>query len=66
MDDRLNVYREYDSPPQTLFIGLGYDDNPEDERRHYRRFYDDELEYVKEIFPQESPFCLSRQEIYRA
>ena len=38
---------------------LGYNStpplNPEEDKKHYRRFYDDELENCKEIF-SESPF----------
>jgi hypothetical protein len=44
LDDRLKVYRETNIPPESLYIGLGYDDVPEDKRRHYRRFYTEELE----------------------
>jgi hypothetical protein len=29
LDPRLNVYRENPSPPESLFIGLGWDENPE-------------------------------------
>lgn len=45
-------------PPKTLFIPLGYDPEPpiegkpETNKKHYRRFYDDELEEVKEVFPK--------------
>lgn len=56
LDKRLNVYREYDSPPDSIFIGLGWDENPETKRRHYRRFYNQELENVKEIMPVSTPF----------
>lgn len=45
-DERLNVDREYDAPPATLFIGLGWDEDASTGRRHYRQFYDDELELV--------------------
>lgn len=37
-------------------MGLGYDETPEDKRRHYRRYYHEELEKVKAIMPVESPF----------
>ena len=38
-----------------MYIGLGWDEEPEQKRRHYRRFYPDELENVKEIMG-EAPF----------
>jgi hypothetical protein len=38
-----------------LYIGLGWDEEPEDKKRHYRRFYPDELENVKELMG-EPPF----------
>lgn len=37
-------------------MGLGWDETPEHGRRHYRRFYNDELENIKEIMPVPSPF----------
>lgn len=55
-DERLKVDREYDAPPKTMFIGLGWDEDATTQRRHYRQFFDDELENVTEIFPQKSPF----------
>lgn len=54
-DEMLNVHREVNHPPDSLFIGLGYDEEPEDNRKHYRRFYPDELENVKELMG-EPPF----------
>jgi hypothetical protein len=56
LDERLNVYREAKLPPDTIYIGLGWDEAPEDKRRHYRRFFPDELENVREILPVASPF----------
>lgn len=56
MDELLMVHREKNIPPDSLYIGLGYDDNPEDKRRHYRRYYADELENIKELMPNPSPF----------
>jgi hypothetical protein len=43
-------------PPDSLYIGLGFDDTPEDKRRHYRRYYADELENVRELLYNPSPF----------
>ena len=39
LDERLNVYREINVPPETMYLGLGWDDKPEAKKRHYRRFY---------------------------
>jgi hypothetical protein len=39
-----------------MFIGLGWDEDMETKRRHYRRFYPDELENVREILPNPTPF----------
>jgi len=56
LDTRLNVYREQNLPPESLFIGLGWDENPEQKRKHYRRYYPDELENITEIMPVPTPF----------
>ena len=56
LDERLNVHRECNIPPSTLYMPLGWDEVPEDNRKHYRRFFPDELEYVTEIMPKQSPF----------
>ena len=52
----MKAYREYNIPPDSIFIALGWDPTPEDKRKHYRRFYDDELEKVKEVMELETPF----------
>ena len=51
MDQRLKVYRESQGPPETLFFGLGWDEDPDTHRKHYRRFYPKELENVTEVMP---------------
>ncbi len=56
LDERLNVHRESNCPPESLFLGLGWDENPESKRKHYRRFYNQELETVKEVMPLSTPF----------
>lgn len=53
-------------PPDSVFMGLGWDPEPtEDHRRHYRRYYADELEKITEVMPVPSPFdtyeCLKGQ-----
>lgn len=47
-DERLKIDREVDFPPSSLFKAIGYDKNPSDEVKHYRRYYPDELENVKD------------------
>ena len=56
MDKRLQVMREVNPPPETLFLGLGWDETHESQTRHYRRFYPHELETVTEIMPVPTPF----------
>ena len=54
-DERLKVMREINPPPPSIFIGLGFNATPEEKKRHYRRYFPDELENVKEVIP-ENPF----------
>lgn len=49
-DELLQVEREIDSPPEALFIGLGWDEDSKTQRKHYRRFYPDELENAGEKY----------------
>lgn len=55
MDDVLKVMRETTKPPDSLYIGLGWDESHEESKRHYRRYYADELENNKELMG-EPPF----------
>ena len=55
MDDILKVMREVSKPPDSLYIGLGWDESHEESKRHYRRYYADELENNKELMG-EPPF----------
>ena len=55
-DDVLDCDREHCKPPETLYIGLGWDEDATTERKHYRRFFPDELENVKEVLHVSSPF----------
>ncbi len=44
-DETLKGYREINQPPESMFIGIGWDEFPPDQKRkHYRRFYPKELE----------------------
>ena len=56
LDTRLNVHRECNIPPESLYMGLGWDETPEDERKHYRKYYTQELEFTKDVMPVETPF----------
>lgn len=62
-DERLKLLKEsLPKPPSTIYKEIGHDkqapENPEVANKHYRRFYDDELENVKEIF-KKKPFHTS-------
>lgn len=52
LDERLSIQREVNPPPPSIFIGLGFNNVPEDKKKHYRRYYPDELENVKEVIPK--------------
>ena len=55
-DAILECDREINKPPESQYIGLGWDENKETERKHYRRFFNDELENVKDVLGIGSPF----------
>lgn len=55
-DAILDCDREIKKPPETLYIALGWDEDSTTERKHYRRFYNDELENVQEVLAISSPF----------
>jgi hypothetical protein len=50
-DDRLKLHREIKPPPASLFVGLGFNATHEEKKKHYRRYYPDELENVKDVMP---------------
>lgn len=56
MDERLKVYKEVDPPHDDLYMGLGWDEDKDTKRKHYRQFFNGELENNTEIFPEKSPF----------
>ena len=56
MDERLKVYKEYDPPSDKLYIGLGWDETRDQNRKHYRKYYEDELENDTDLFETKSPF----------
>ena len=57
-DEILDVDREYGKPPESAFIGLGWDVDSTTKRKHYRRFFADELENIKEGLELVSPLQL--------
>ena len=54
-DDRLKIEVEIEKPTDQRYWELGFDENPGDMRKHYRMYYEDELENIEEIMPS-SPF----------
>ena len=58
-DERLKINRETNKPPSTLYMEIGYNHEiPKSGKegvKHYRRFYNDELENNKDIFKKD-PF----------
>jgi len=56
LDPRLKVDKEVCPPPANMYIPLGWDEDKNSNRKHYRKFYNDELENNRDIFPTESPF----------
>ena len=59
LDKRLNVKREIEpKPPVTIYKEIGYDQNPPEDvstgNKHYRKYFEDELENVKEIFAKKA------------
>lgn len=55
-DERLQVDRECGIPPESLYLPLGWDEFPTQRRKHYRKFFPDELENVLDVMPKKSPF----------
>jgi len=57
-DDELMIDREDEDkkPSDKLFVGLGWDEDATTKRKHYRRFYPNNLEDTKEVLPVPTPF----------
>jgi hypothetical protein len=55
-DDEMAIDREVDPPSDKIFLGMGWDENKDTNRKHYRRFYVGNLEDTKEVLPVPSPF----------
>lgn len=52
MHPRYKVDIEDLSPPKEIYMGLGWDEDSTTCKKHYRHFYNDELENIKEVFPE--------------
>lgn len=66
-DERLKIDVEDEAPPSSLFKAIGYNKSREDNIKHYRRYYPDELENVKDKHGQpiiNSPFI--KENIFRS
>ena len=61
-DERLQIDREIHLPPASLFQELGFNENKDAGKKHYRRYFPDELEEVSSIMPRK-PFY--EEKIYR-
>lgn len=69
LDDRLKIDREPKNtiPPSSLFKAIGFNKSRADGIKHYRRYYPDELENVKDTYGApiiNSPFI--KESIFRA
>ena len=48
-DEKMQIYREVNPPPKQLFLSLGWDEDKETRRKHYRRYYINDLEKVDTV-----------------
>jgi hypothetical protein len=56
-NERLNNFEETEFPPKEVYEPLGWDREPGvTTEKHYRKFYEDELENVEEIMSTPSEF----------
>ena len=55
----LDCDREVEKPPETLYIGLGWDEDSTTKRKHYRRFFNDEL--VDKKYLSQNPHLTEEQ-----
>jgi hypothetical protein len=55
MDKRLSCQVEYNIPPKELYLPIGHNQTVEDNKKHYRRYYDQPLESMQSIFSRQ-PF----------
>ena len=50
LDEKYGIDREIYIPPTSLYMPLGWDQDAKTKRKHYRLYYEDELENVQEVF----------------
>jgi hypothetical protein len=55
-DKKLKIDREKDIPPPKMYMGLGWDENKDTQRKHYRRITETELEDDQDYMSIPSPF----------
>ena len=55
-DTILECDREIKKPPESQYIALGWDEDSTTNKKHYRRFYPDELENIRDVLSIASPF----------
>jgi hypothetical protein len=48
-DEKMQIDREVNPPPRELFLGLGWDEDKDTGRRHYRRWYNNDLEKITTV-----------------
>ena len=53
-DSKLKIFRENNVPPKEFFLPLGFNPDHQSVDKHYRKYYEDELEEVPGLF--KSPF----------
>ena len=46
----MSIEVEVNPPPKEMFMEIGHDRTPGAGEKHYRRYYSDELENVKDEF----------------
>lgn len=51
INERLMIDVEDSKPPPDVFMPVGYNREPKDGLKHYRKFFTDELENVHEVMP---------------
>lgn len=46
----MKIEVEVDAPPKEMFMEIGHDSAPGSGEKHYRRYWTDELENIKDPF----------------
>jgi hypothetical protein len=59
----LKIDVECKAPPKEMFMEIGHDTSPGSGEKHYRKYYTDELENIKDSFGElliETPFLAEK------